>query len=115
MDFAFPFQSLERMSQVIVQFVVAALAFGGIDRHHSFDGAEGFFSDSRRGSTQINRSALQPAQLREGKIFGLIRRSSCQGMKESRSQTEDIASEILGPLVEFLGRNVIRRAPNLPE
>lgn len=105
----------QNLAELIDQLGISRRSHRRIQRHHALNHLNRFLSNSWRKRTQIGWMFLQLTKRLERDMVGFARRSSSQGVKQSRSKTEDIAPEILGLFGEFFWCDVVWSPPNLPQ
>ena len=94
------------------QFAVFRVAVVGILLEHAVYDISRLRSDIRGESFQADRLAFDLFQRDETRALRLEGRTARDGVEKRPAEAVDVAAEVLGFVVEPLGRDVIRRAPD---
>jgi hypothetical protein len=105
----------QNLAELLDQLGISSRSTRGIQRHHSFNHLNRFLPKPWRKGTQIGRMFLQFPKRLQRDVVGFARRSSSQGVKQRRPETEDITPEILRLFCEFFRSDVVWSPPNLSQ
>ena len=96
------------------QFGIGRVAVVGIFLQHAVDHVGRLRRNIRGEGLETHRLAFDLLECNQARALRLERRTARDGVKERASKTVDVAAEILRLVVQPLGRDVVRRAPNFP-
>ena len=96
------------------QFGIGRVAVVGIFLQHAVDRVGRLRRNIRGEGLETHRLAFDLLECNQARALRLERRTARDGVKERASKTVDVAAEILRLVVQPLGRDVVRRAPNFP-
>ena len=98
---------------MVDQLVVGLIPFSRHFRHHAIDDIRGLVADIGSEGLEADRAAFELFQSHEGCIVCLVGRTTRHGVEKRATKAVNVAAKILGQLIEFFWRDIVRSAPNL--
>ena len=99
--------------QMLDQFIVGLVAIVGILLQRAIDHVGSGAGDIRRECLQADDMALEMLQGHQRRVFRFERRPPRQRMEERAAKAVHVAPEIFRVMIQFFGRHVIGRSPDL--